>query len=110
MDIRHVFGESLKRARKKAGFSQEHLAEIVGVEWKHISRLECGERFTSAETLEAIIDALQVEPAQLFGQPQAEELMQVICFIECSRDAIHTTQLIQTVPLHGSDQSQLYMN
>ena len=60
MDIRQVFGESLKRARNKAGLSQENLAEIVGVEWKHISRLECGERFTSAETLEAIIDALQV--------------------------------------------------
>ncbi len=42
MDIRHVFGENIRRFRVQAGLSQEAVAELMGVDRAHISSMERG--------------------------------------------------------------------
>ncbi len=66
MKLKHNFGRRIKEIRKKRGFSQEKLAEIVDIEQNTLSCIETGNNFCSAETLEKIIAALEIEPFELF--------------------------------------------
>ena len=46
--------------------SQEHLSEVVGIDSKHLSRIENGRYYPSLETLEKIIEALNVSYEDFF--------------------------------------------
>lgn len=67
MKLTEKFGKRLKELRKKAGLSQQNLAELVGMESSNnISKLEAGEQLPKKENLEKICTALRVEPRELF--------------------------------------------
>ncbi|MDR0910280.1 MAG: helix-turn-helix domain-containing protein [Spirochaetaceae bacterium] len=66
MDIKVLFGKRLKQYRKAAGFSQDELAEKLEVSGKHLSGLECGKNFISAELLTKISSILATPPAAFF--------------------------------------------
>lgn len=59
-------GEQIRRIRKLRGLTQESLAEKTGLQNTYISDVERGDRNTSLETLEKIIEALEVEPVEIF--------------------------------------------
>lgn len=61
-----LLGARIKELRKRAGLSQDQLAEQVGIESKYLSRLEVGKRSPSLDTLGRIADALRVEMKTLF--------------------------------------------
>lgn len=52
--------------RKAKGLSQEQLAEIVGIEPKHVSRLEVGKSYPTIDRLEKIAVALDVPMGSFF--------------------------------------------
>lgn len=66
MDTRKLLGIRIKELRKKKGFTQDRLSEIVGIDSKHLSRIECGSNFPSLELLNKISATLEVEPNVLF--------------------------------------------
>lgn len=66
MDVKKILGCNVKKYRKKKGFTQEYLAESIGISSKHLSKIEIGEKFVSAEKIEKISEALCVSPAALF--------------------------------------------
>jgi len=55
---KELLGARIKELRKSCGFSQEHLAEMVGVEPKHVSRIEVGSSYPSLNRVELIAEAL----------------------------------------------------
>jgi transcriptional regulator with XRE-family HTH domain len=59
MNIKSVFGENLKFYRKAKKLSQEQLSEKVDISVKHLSSIERGLNFVSADLLEKL--ALSVE-------------------------------------------------
>ncbi|MBK1725561.1 helix-turn-helix domain-containing protein [Halorhodospira neutriphila] len=59
--------EQIRQARRQAGLTQAQLAEQLGVAQSGISRIESGERPVTVEMLQAIAEALGVEPAKLLG-------------------------------------------
>ncbi|MDY0385001.1 helix-turn-helix transcriptional regulator [Trichlorobacter sp.] len=61
-----LFGARVKELRKIRGLSQEQLSELVMVDPKYISFIECGRNTPSFETMEKIAIALQVEIKDLF--------------------------------------------
>lgn len=67
MDTRKLLGARIKELRKKKNYTQDKLAEIVGVDPKHLSRIECGSNVPSLDLLFNISLALDVEPAILFS-------------------------------------------
>lgn len=67
MKLKSNIGKRIKEIRKKKGLSQEKLAELVDIEQNTLSCIETGNNFCTAETLEKIINALEVEPAELFN-------------------------------------------
>jgi transcriptional regulator with XRE-family HTH domain len=66
------FGNRLRISRKNAGLTQQELANLVLVEKKHISRLECGERSCSIDILIALSDVLNVSTDYLLKGNQSK--------------------------------------
>lgn len=60
------FGGKLRELRLAKGFTQEQLANELGVEISQISRIERGIINTSVTTLYAISKTLKIDVSQLF--------------------------------------------
>lgn len=70
--IEEKLGKRVAVLRKSAGLTQAKLAELIGVQPEHISRIETGARGTSLETLANIADALEVQLHELVRLADAE--------------------------------------
>jgi transcriptional regulator with XRE-family HTH domain len=66
MELKKNLGKRIKEIRKKRGYSQEKLSELVDIEQHTLSYIETGNNFCSAETLERLIKALEVDPCEIF--------------------------------------------
>jgi len=66
METKALFGFNLKRYRKVKKLSQEDLSEKVGISVKHLSKIERGLTFISADLLEKLSNNLGVSIARLF--------------------------------------------
>lgn len=60
------FGNKLKYYRLMRGYTQEKLAEKLGIDAHYISDIECGSRNITFKTLHRLISALDVELNKLF--------------------------------------------
>lgn len=69
VDIRKVFGKNVKHYRKKAGLSQEQLAEKLDISPNHMSVIETGGKFVTYKLLERIVETFGIMPAALFFMP-----------------------------------------
>ena len=82
MDIKKKFGLKIKRLRMKSGYTQEELAEKVGIAARTMSGIEIGENFVTASTLEKLLTELHISPAELFAfdhiKPQEELVTEII--------------------------------
>jgi transcriptional regulator with XRE-family HTH domain len=65
-EIRKQLADNLSSQRKRAGLSQETLAERCDLDRTEISLLECGKRFPRLDTLVRLSRALELSsPAEL---------------------------------------------
>lgn len=62
------FGKNLRKVRKLKGFTQEELANEIGVEISQISRIERGVINTSIYNTYHIAKVLDIEIAELFAR------------------------------------------
>ncbi|MBE0340169.1 XRE family transcriptional regulator [Paenibacillus sp. 28ISP30-2] len=61
-----LVGEKIRIVRKARGITQEKLSEMSGLSEKYLSDTERGVRNISLESLEKIMQALKIEPYELF--------------------------------------------
>jgi transcriptional regulator with XRE-family HTH domain len=61
-----LLGARIKELRKSRSITQEQLAEKIGVDPKHLSRIEAGRGYPSLDALENIAIELNVEMKELF--------------------------------------------
>lgn len=61
-----LLGERIKELRKSRRLSQDKLSEQIGIDPKHLSRIEVGSGYPSLSTLEKIAIALNVEIKEFF--------------------------------------------
>lgn len=61
-----LLGKRIKQIRKNAGFTQEKLSELIGIETGSLSTIESGRSFPSLVTLEKISQILNVEMKAFF--------------------------------------------
>jgi transcriptional regulator with XRE-family HTH domain len=66
MEVKTLFGLNLKRFRKEKRLSQDQLSEKVDISVKHLSKIERGLTFVSADLLEKLSKNLDVSIARLF--------------------------------------------
>lgn len=65
-DIKHVFGNNLRRIRMEKNISQENLAFLSGMDRTYVSGIERGRRNVSLVNINKIAMALNVEIKELF--------------------------------------------
>lgn len=69
----HKVGRKIAELRRKAGLTQEELAEKLGVGWRYVSRAERGENLT-LQTMVKIANALGVRVKTLLNEPRNVEI------------------------------------
>ncbi len=64
--IKKLLGRRIKEIRKAKGITQEQLAEAIGIGTPNISYIETGKFAPNIENFEKIVNALGVEPYELY--------------------------------------------
>lgn len=59
---------NISAARKAKGFTQDQLAELIGVKKSYVSKLETGYHIMRADRLKQIADVLNVSTDYLLGR------------------------------------------
>lgn len=88
MSIKKLLGEKIKRIRKTRGLTQEQLAEIIEISPRNMSRIEVGDCFVSSETLEKILNALNITAETLFSYEHLRENKDLLADIYTFIDSI----------------------
>lgn len=65
-NIKELLGKRIKELRKEKNFSQEKLAECIGIEPNNLSRIENGKNYPSPETIAKIADTLNLDVHKLY--------------------------------------------
>lgn len=84
-DLMKIIGDRLRNIRKEKGLSQEAVADLSGLHFTYVGKLERAEKSATIDSLEKLTTALGVSLAELFRfiEPSTEEkdnfiLMQLI--------------------------------
>ena len=80
-EIKRLLGLRVRELRIKKGYSQQKLAELVNIDQRNVSNIECGNSFPSKCLLE-LAYALGVELSEMFDfshlELNCEKMKQVI--------------------------------
>lgn len=79
---KELLGARIKELRKNKNLSQEELAEQVGVEPQHMSRIESGRSYPSIDRLEKISTALKVPLKDFFEFMHLEDAAERLVSID----------------------------
>ena len=71
--FKEKFGKRVREIRKQKGFTQEQIAEKIGIEPPNISKLENGAHFPLPENIEKLAKALNVDAKDLFDFEHFDE-------------------------------------
>lgn len=78
MGVKKSFGEKVKRLRKKRNLTQEQLAELIDISPRNLSKIEVGDCFVKAETLEKLLVALNISTEELFANDHIKSNSELI--------------------------------
>lgn len=94
-DFKKLFGKRVKELRIKNGLTQEQLAEMIEVGERNLSKIECGNVFVKAKTITKLIDALKIEPQELFefSQHKETEYLKTFLINEIKSDSVDIKML-----------------
>lgn len=71
LKVKSDFGSAVKMQRNSIGISQEHLAELAGMDRTYVSSIERGRRNPSLINILKLSTALNITPGDLFSEPKA---------------------------------------
>lgn len=72
-EYKQLLGARIRELRKKRGLTQSKLAEKIGIDPKHLSKIEVGSSYPSLYNLEKISKILNVRLQELFNFEHFEE-------------------------------------
>jgi transcriptional regulator with XRE-family HTH domain len=67
-DVRVKFGEKLRRLRKRRGWTQAEMADILGLDRSYLAEIEEGKRNVCLLNIKAIADGLKISLSKLFSR------------------------------------------
>lgn len=71
-NTKKYLGARIQEIRKLKGLKQNEFAELVGIDSKHMSKIECGRCFPSFELLDKIAHSLNVPVAAFLNSEHLE--------------------------------------
>ncbi|MBQ8460165.1 helix-turn-helix transcriptional regulator [bacterium] len=66
-DIKKLLGQRIRELRKRKKYTQEKLAEIIGIEPRNLLKIENAQTFPRAQTLQKLLETLECTPNELFN-------------------------------------------
>lgn len=66
MFLKENLGKNIKKYRKLNHMTQEQFADLIGIDYKNVSKIENGNHYPSPETLTSIVKALNIDFYELF--------------------------------------------
>ena len=108
--IKKSFGEQLKACRKIKNFTQEKLAEQIGINLRQLARIEAGESFVTAETLYNICNVLEISPKILFDFEINNEILMTGSGDKVHFKVIKNGNLIQLINNKTSEDNDINEN
>ena len=92
MNIKRCVGQRIKELRKNKHISQEKLSEMLDISQNALSYIEPGENFFTSDTLEKLVNALEIEPQELFNfshlQPKDDLINEIVKMLEQKPDKV----------------------
>ncbi len=93
--LSQTFGRRLRSARRSSGWTQAELAEKADLSLDMIGQIERGQVNPSFKTIEALCDALEIDPASLFSSTSGRKtrsgrdriIQELLNTLEASNDA-----------------------
>lgn len=82
MGIKKELGKKIKNLRISKGYTQDKLSEMIDISQKALSRIEIGENFVTAETLDKLLVALEITSEELFATNNVKEPKDLIKSIQ----------------------------
>lgn len=96
MNIKKELGEKIRRVRKQRHLTQEQLAEMVDISPRNLSNIELGVSFIKAETLEKIIDSLNISTEELFANDHIKTNQELLIEIDkCINKVKEDTRMLE---------------
>lgn len=84
--LKNKFGKRIKELRKAMGYTQEELAERIGIEPTNLSKIENGLHFPQSEKLEKLARLFNIKIMELFNfehfQNKESLLKEIESFLE----------------------------
>lgn len=77
-DTKQYLGLRIQELRKRKKLKQSELAEIIDIDSKHMSKLECGRSYPSFDLLDKICKALNTTPSELLDTEHLEDVSELI--------------------------------
>ncbi len=65
-DLTFLLGNRIKELRRSKKFTQDKLAELIDIDAKHLSRIECGKTQPSLNLLKKIATVFEIDISELF--------------------------------------------
>ena len=95
-NLKELFGENLQFIRKAKGLTQEQLGELIDINQRQLTRIECGINFPSSDTLEKICCCLNVPIKQLFDfELKEQEVVKTGTDSRCTYKAIKFGDIVK---------------
>ena len=98
--LKKKLGVRIQEIRKSKNMTQEKLAEVIGLNVPNLSNIERGKKFVSAETLEKIIKALNINESELFdfdhikSRDELLNLIKIVCNFQFKQTIYNLYHLI----------------
>lgn len=92
--LKQKLGAKIQEIRKSKNLTQEVLAEKIDMDKPNLSNIECGKRFMTAETLEKLANALEVEEKELFDFGHIKNREELICMLNTSINNASDSELM----------------
>lgn len=74
MDRKKLLGRRIKELRKVNGFTQDYLAEKLGIEPRQLSKLENGKHYPSFETIVSLLETFNISFEELITYEHLNEV------------------------------------
>jgi len=82
MSIKKELGKKIKRIRVQKGYTQERLSELADISQRALSKIEIGENFVTAQTLDKLLVALDITAEELFSTNHLKETSELLKMID----------------------------
>ena len=90
LNIKKQIGQRIKQLRQQKGFSQEQFAEKLGIATRTLCGIEIGKNFFTSDTLEKILEELEITPQDLFKinhlKPQEDLVDEIVSTVRSIKD------------------------